>query len=57
MTVCVADEANVYFSLFRTLRYNSSEKLNKVQKYSNLLNCLQYTFNLLIYNSSQAVEA
>ena len=56
-TVCVADEANIFLSVYRSLKYNSFDMKKIVLKYSNLLNCLRYRFSVLVYNSSQAVEA
>ena len=57
-TVCVADEANAYLSAYRQLlKQYTLDRTTLLERYSNIFNCVKYKFSLLIYNSSQEVEA
>ncbi len=55
-TVCVADESNVYFSFLRSHLGNLFSIGKQAVSYSDLLDYARYNFDLMIYNSSQAVE-
>lgn len=56
-SVFVADESNVYFSEFKSMQLSNANTFHTAQRYSDLLNCIRYKFDLVVYNSSQAVEA
>jgi hypothetical protein len=55
-SVCVADEANIYFGAFHSFAYYASAGKKEAYKYSLLFNCLHHIFTAFIYNSSQQIE-